>query len=479
MVPPSLVLQHSRCASKYDGPINFWWKIGLAVGLLVTALAVWYHRTTRNYLLTSVRYLEADRISEETFYVGVTGGKITYIGRKPVRASLIIPGAGLILTPGLMDVNSCGWLDDDAAILKAKDGITTYLNAHGDSFRAEARRIKASEKLNYATSVGLIPVFANHLNEEQMIAALEDSLRYGAYTISLSPEYTAETTPEIVTALSKHFVNQNVLFTFHVRYSSESNELSGLREAIDCAAQGNPVHILHITSTGATFHPEEAQEMIDAATQTGAKITYDFYPYTAWASPIHQARFDGDWRERYQVDFSRVLVAGESNLSAARFEALRREPQRRLVIVDSIPQATVDYFATNTDCPIGTDSEAGPTSTHPRGVGSFTKFINDYVDTGKVEFGQAIYRFSTLAARRFSPYIPALANRGSIEVGKVADLVLWDREKIKSRASVADPLAPSSGVVAVFVNGVPIILNGEPVAGKVSPGQHLKGAWAQ
>ncbi|HEX5221418.1 MAG TPA: hypothetical protein VFZ59_17780 [Verrucomicrobiae bacterium] len=449
------------------------------IGILAVAAMVRQFHFGCDFLIQDVRYLQANEISKESVNIGITRDRISYIGKERVRARTVIRGDGLVLTPGLIDVNSCGWLKEDAAILKAKDGVTTFLNAHGDSFKANAKRFSASEKLNYATSVGLIPAFADHLKGEQMMAALEDSLRYGAYTISLSPEYTAETTPEIVTALSRHFANRNVLFTFHLRYSSQSEELKGLREAIDCAKAGNPVHILHITSTGATFHPEEARALIDAAVQAGGKITYDFYPYTAWASPIHQARFDGNWRERFQVDFSRVLVAGESNLSAERFEALRREPQKRLVIVDSIPQATVDYFATNTDCPIGSDSEASSTSTHPRGVGSFAKFINDYVDSGKVEFGQAIYRFSTLVAKRFSAHIPALADRGSIEVGKAADLVLWDREKIKSRASFADPLAPSSGVVAAFVNGVPVVLNGESVTGRASPGRHLKGVWAQ
>ncbi len=175
-------------------------------------------------------------------------------------------------------MNSCGWLDESAAILKLQDGITTFLNAHGDSLKADARKNRASERLNYATSVGLIPVQANPMTGAEMFAALEDSLRYGAYTISLSPEYNAQTTPGVIAELSKHFSNKNVLFTFHLRYSSESQELEGLREAIACAAEGNPVHILHITSTGATFHPEEAKQMIDAAVRQGLRISLRFLP---------------------------------------------------------------------------------------------------------------------------------------------------------------------------------------------------------
>jgi N-acyl-D-aspartate/D-glutamate deacylase len=390
----------------------------------------------------------------------------------------VISGEGLVLTPGLIDVNSCGWLSAQAAILKAQDGITTYLNAHGDGFRANASKFKYPQRLNFATSVGLIPVFESHLGKEEMMAALEDSLRFGAYTISLSPEYTAATTPEIVRSLSRHFAHKNVLFTFHLRYSSEQKELDGLQEAIHCAAAGNPVHILHITSTGATFHPEQARQMIDAAIQSGMDVSYDFYPYTAWASSIHRARFEGDWQQRYQVNFSKIRILEETNLNPKRFAELKRDPQEHMVVVESIPQATVDYFATNTTCPIGTDSEVGPDTNHPRGAGSFAKFVNDYVDTGKVDFGQAMYRFSTLAARQFARYIPALAKRGVIAEGWAADLVLWDRDKIRSRANFANPNEPSSGVVAAFVNGKPIILDEKPVELLESSGRHLKGAWA-
>jgi N-acyl-D-amino-acid deacylase len=422
--------------------------------------------------------LQGEEISEQQINIGITGGRISYIGRERVSCRTCIAGTGLILTPGLIDVNTCGWLTEAAAILKLKDGITTYFNAHGDSFKANAGQNKASERLNYATSVGLVPVQANHLSGKEMMTALEESLRYGAYTISLSPEYNAGTTPAIVAELSKYFARKKVLFTFHLRCSSERDELAGVEEAIACAAMGNAVHILHFTSTGASFHPVQAKNMVDAAVEAGMHVTYDFYPYTAWSSSIHRSRFDGDWQERYVVDFSRVQIFGETSLTKERFEELARDPTERNVIVESIPQSTVDFFALSTECALGTDAEANDTTTHPRGAGSFAKFVNDYVDTGKISFGKVMSRFSTATAKQFSPFIPGLGTRGVIGLGFVADLVLWDRANIKSRADFAHPLEPSSGVVAVFVNGSPQILNGQVVNSRRVPGKHLKGVWA-
>ena len=158
------------------------------VGALAMAVAIWHYWRGCDFLITDVRYLRGDEISERPANIGITGGRISYVGLERVRARRIIPGTGLVLAPGLIDVNSCGWLDESAAVLKLQDGITTFLNAHGDSLKADARKNRASERLNYATSVGLIPIQAGHLTGAEMFAALEESLRYGAYTISLSPE---------------------------------------------------------------------------------------------------------------------------------------------------------------------------------------------------------------------------------------------------------------------------------------------------
>jgi len=391
----------------------------------------------------------------------------------------MVYGTGLVLAPGFIDVNCCNWLSQSAALLKLKDGITTCFVAHGDMFNANASVNHASELLNYATSVGLIPAQMAHLSDHEMFAAIEKSLRFGAYTIALSPEYNSKTTPEVISSLGDHFANKNILFTFHLRYSSRKDELRGLQEAIECAQRGVPVHILHISSTGATFHPEEACQMIDKAVQGGANITFDFYPYTGWSSSIHRARFDGDWLQRYETDMSHVHVGDADPLTLEQFVQMSHDPVQRNVNVDSIPQLTVDYFALKTFCPIGTDSPGDVTTVHPRGVGSFTKFLNDYVDTGKIPLSQALYRLSTQAANQFSPYIPDLKNRGSIEVGKAADLILWNPTKIKSRATYANPHEPSDGVIAAFVNGIPVILGGKVEEPKLPPGHHLKGAWAK
>ena len=70
-----------------------------------------------------------------------------------------------------------------------------------------------------------------------------------------------------------------------------------------------------------------------------------------------------------------------------------------------------------------------------------------------------------LTASRFG-----LKDRGVIEVGAYADMVLFDPTRIADRASYADPELASDGINRVWVNGLLACVDGEVVstsAGKV------------
>jgi dihydroorotase len=267
--------------------------------------------------------------------------------------------------------------------------------------------------------------------------------------------------------------------SFHARFSSYEHELEGVEEAFACAQQRAPVHVLHVTSTGATWHPREAAAIAARAHDLGLALFFDFYPYTSWSSGIQRARFQGDWLARYRVGWNRVRIAGVAGpVDADRLERLRRTGSDASVIVDSIPQETLDFFALETDAPIGSDTTPASRGSHPRGAGSFTRFMRTYVASGRLPLGTALHRFSTAACERFAPFIPALARRGRVEVGYDADLVLWDPRAIRDHATLDQPLAPSSGVHAALVNGVPVIVEGRYVAPSRDTGRWMQGRLA-
>jgi N-acyl-D-aspartate/D-glutamate deacylase len=433
----------------------------------------------QDVLITDARYLRGSEITASTANIGVRDGRISYLGAERPAARRTIDGRGRVLAPGFLDTNVPGFIvGARASELKLRDGVTSYLSAHGGLLRDSVAAQRQPTLLNYATTVGLIGM--RERTDDDVVAALDHALSAGAYGISLAPEYDPErTTPELMAKICGAFGPRNVPISIHTRYSDRVHELDGIAEALACARAGGPIHVLHLSSTGGTYHPREAAAVFAAARAAGLTMFFDFYPYTFWASSIQRARFRGDWLARYDVDWSRVHTPGRAEpLDLGAFESLRATGTDSVVTVESIPRDTLDFFAVQSDASIGTDSVAGGL-VHPRGAGSFAKFLHDYVRSGRISLGAALHRLSTAAVERFAPWIPDLATRGRVEVGYAADLVLWDVDAIADRATVEHPFEPSMGVVAAMVNGVVVIDDGY-FSGSVSaaPGRWMQGRLA-
>ena len=93
---------------------------------------------------------------------------------------------------------------------------------------------------------------------------------------------------------------------------------------------------------------------------------------------------------------------------------------------------------------------------HPRGFGSFPRFIGKYVrDEGIIGLPDAIRKMTSLPAMVFG-----LRERGLIRKGYYADLVVFDYSTISDRAAFNDPFQPPQGIGHVFVNGEPAFSEG-------------------
>ncbi len=99
---------------------------------------------------------------------------------------------------------------------------------------------------------------------------------------------------------------------------------------------------------------------------------------------------------------------------------------------------------------------AGGGRPHPRGWGAFARFLAEHVRTlGDWTWHDAVTHLSSRPARRF-----ALAGRGTVAPGAVADLVLVDPDRVQDEATYEDPRRPASGIDDVLVAGVPVLHDG-------------------
>jgi len=116
-----------------------------------------------------------------------------------------------------------------------------------------------------------------------------------------------------------------------------------------------------------------------------------------------------------------------------------------------------DYVMTCSDGGLVAPGEGKP---HPRFYGTFPRKIGRYVrERGVVGLAHAVRSMTSLPATIFG-----LEGRGILREGAVADVVVFDFERIAERATYGDPHQLSEGVVHVLVNGTPAVRDGKPTS---------------
>jgi N-acyl-D-amino-acid deacylase len=108
-------------------------------------------------------------------------------------------------------------------------------------------------------------------------------------------------------------------------------------------------------------------------------------------------------------------------------------------------------------------------ATHPRAYGSFARLLSKYVrDENIISLEEAIRKMTSLPASNLK-----LQKRGSLKVGNYADVVVFDADKVKDKATFENPHQYAEGVIHVFVNGVQVLNNGNHTG--AMPGRAIRG----
>jgi N-acyl-D-amino-acid deacylase len=106
---------------------------------------------------------------------------------------------------------------------------------------------------------------------------------------------------------------------------------------------------------------------------------------------------------------------------------------------------------------------------HPRAYGCFARLLGLYVrDVGVIPLEEAIRKLTSLPAENLK-----IEQRGSLEAGYFADIVIFDPGSISDHATFEQPHQYATGVIHVFVNGVQVLTDGEHTG--ATPGRVVRG----
>jgi len=376
----------------------------------------------------------------------------------------------------------------------------------------------------------------------RMQALVAQAMREGALGVGASLIYAPANYAgtEELTALVKTAAQYGGGYIAHLR--SEGNRLlEALDELIGIARAAHTwAEVYHLKAAGEANWPKMQQAIarIDAARRDGLAISADMYAYTAGATGLDAAMppwvQEGGvdaWVQRLQDPATRARVLEEIRTPTNAWENLYlgagsaervllvgfRNPALKpltgktlaevarlrdvsaedaiidLVIEDHSRVGTV-YFLMSEDnvrlglqqpwVSLGSDeSSQAPeglfllSQPHPRAYGNTARFIGRY--------GRDEHLFSTADAVRRLTGLPAtnfhLRNRGCLDPGCAADVVLFDPATIIDHADYAQPQQFATGVRDVFVNGVQVLDHGAATgarAGQVVRGPGWTG-WAK
>ena len=106
---------------------------------------------------------------------------------------------------------------------------------------------------------------------------------------------------------------------------------------------------------------------------------------------------------------------------------------------------------------------------HPRSYGAFPRVLAKYVrELGVLSLEEAVKKMTSMTADRVGH-----VDRGRIEKGAYADLVVFDPERIQDQATYSDPHRYPTGIDHVIVNGK-IVMKAGALTGERS-GMWLRG----
>ncbi len=354
---------------------------------------------------------------------------------------------------------------------------------------------------------------------------VEQAMKDGAVGLSTGLIYVPGTyakSDEII-ALAKIVHAHGGIYASHMR-SDDLTVMASVDELLHIAREsGCRAELSHIKLKGpsAWGMADALLAKLDQARAEGIDITQDQYMYTAssttlgimvptaamegthqdfvnrLADPVKKAEIIAGMRKiidsRGFKDYSHVSIANcsaDSSLNgkniAQAAEKLRGNASldhqietildlltrgRVSAIFHSMSEGNLETFLRHPLTMIACDGwpfRIGPDVPHPRSYGDNARVLARYVREKKLlTVEDAIRKMTSLPAQTFQ-----LEDRGQIAVGYHADLVLFDPESVNDPATFDNPHQYAEGIPYVFVNGLPVIFDGQDTGER--PGQAVR-----
>lgn len=443
--------------------------VSLCLAATITTIA----QQRFDLVIANGRVIDPESGLDAIRHVAIRGDRIVEVSAGPLRGRETLDATGLVVAPGFIDIHRHAH-GDNSYRYAARDGVTSVFELEIGTADVEAwyRMLGPARLVNFGVSAGhigarmqvlrdggfLLPTgpgrgAASAAQIAEIVAIVERGLNDGGVAVGIGIPYTPGASPAELESVVGAAARHGAFVMAHL-----GGGVRGLQSALDVTAKnGVPLHVAHVNSTaGSQIRPW--LDLIHGARRQGADVTTEVYPYTAGATLIQSALYDG-WESWPDERFATLQWAATGErLTRATFAQYRKqggsvishsntEDLLRVSIADPLPMFASDGGRDLADQP-----------THPRASGTFARVLGQYVRTEKVlTLQDALRRMTIEPARRLERRIPEMRERGRLDAGAYADITVFDPATVGDRSTYTQADAYSDGIIHVIVNGVPIV----------------------
>ena len=432
--------------------------------------------------------------------VAISGDRIVGLGAPgTLSGRKTVDVGGLVVSPGFIDVHTHDDLSCIAApemTPKVSQGVTTVIVGNcgisapfasfeeaveepfnllgaADEFRfprfrdyvAVIDRLKPA--VNIAALVGHSTLRLSCMQDlgrratsaeiAAMTSLLEEALSEGALGLSsglfYSPAVAADAAE--IRPLAHAVARANGVYTSHVR-DEYDNIVGALEEFFDSSEDRTlPLVVSHHKCAGVHNWGRSAETLgLINRERAHRPVFMDCYPYVAGSTVLRRDLADGEidvlvtWSTPYPQMTGRLLKSIAEEWGCTEGDAAERLSPGGATYFQ-MREDDVQAIMRHEACMIGSDGLPRDPLPHPRLWGTFPRVLGHYSrDRKLMPLEEAVRRMTGLSASTFH-----LAGRGLIAPGMIADITIFDPQRIADVATYQNPRQASAGIEYVFVNG--------------------------
>ena len=475
-------------------------------------------QTARATVIRGAQVIDGTGAAARRADVRIAGDRIVAVAAAIAAepGDTVIDASGLTLAPGLIDTHSHhdrGLDDRRDALAVVSQGVTTIVVGQdggganlGELFARLERRPAA---VNVASYAGHGAIRSRVMGEDFARAATSDEIDRmkalvraemdaGALGLSTGLEYDPGiyATPQEVSTLAKVAGDAGGRYISHLR-SEDRDFWQALDELIAIGRDNRmPVQVSHIKLGMRDLWGQAGTliAVLDRARASGVQVTADIYPYLHWQSNLGVLYPKRNFADAAETGFVLKHVASAGDIlfnsfrghpdyagkTLAQVAVMRGASEAKTlmdllaepggpgagIVARGMDQADVERLM---QWPFANVCSDGMSSgLHPRGFGSFPKVLGPFTRERKLfPLEEAVRKMTSLAAAN-----TGLTQRGRIEPGFFADLLLFDPATIADRADFGRAQEQAVGVHTVWVNGAIVFRDGK-TTGQL-PGRPLR-----